>query len=206
MLITWEGFTVQLTRRRNCRRATLRFHRDTGLFSLSVPTGMTSSQVSALLSRQLPWMQEQAAHTAPRPDYAPGTTHPVLGRTVTLGEGGVPAGREAFLRWRAAQLSALVQQLLPRWAQRMGVAVHALRWRDMRSRWGSCRPDTRDLTLNLRLGAFPPECVELVVVHELCHLRHPDHSPAFYADMTRLLPDWKAREQQLRALQGEIAE
>ncbi|MBQ1859843.1 MAG: M48 family metallopeptidase [Clostridia bacterium] len=44
---------------------------------------------------------------------------------------------------------------------------------------------------------MPPECVEYILVHELCHLHHPDHSPAFHAEMTALLPDWKERRKRL---------
>ena len=45
---------------------------------------------------------------------------------------------------------------------------------------------------------YPPEAVEYVVVHELCHIRHHDHSAAFWQEVARYLPDYKARRQLLR--------
>ena len=70
----------------------------------------------------------------------------------------------------------------------------------MKSRWGSCLPGKGTITLNLRLMAYPLSCVEYVVLHELCHFVHPNHSPAFHALMTALMPDWKQRRQQLQLL------
>ena len=53
------------------------------------------------------------------------------------------------------------------------------------------------LTFNTGLVHADAECIEYVVVHEFCHFLHPDHSPAFHADMTRLMPDWKQRKKRL---------
>jgi predicted metal-dependent hydrolase len=53
------------------------------------------------------------------------------------------------------------------------------------------------LTLNLELIKTPKECVEYVLVHELCHLLHHDHSPEFYKLLDRSLPDWMKRKHKL---------
>lgn len=62
--------------------------------------------------------------------------------------------------------------------------------RVMQSRWGSCSPNGR-LTLNPVLAHAPREAIDYVVVHELCHLRHHDHSPAFYRLLSTYVPNWK---------------
>ena len=46
--------------------------------------------------------------------------------------------------------------------------------------------------------AYPPEAIEYVVVHELAHIRHKNHSPAFYAEVERYLPDWRHRQTLLK--------
>ena len=74
-----------------------------------------------------------------------------------------------------------------------------VRVRDMRTRWGSCSLHTRTLCFALRLWAMPEPAREYVAVHELCHLLHPDHSPAFWAEVARCLPDYKARRAMLRS-------
>ncbi len=75
-----------------------------------------------------------------------------------------------------------------------------IRIRDMKSRWGSCHTQTGALTFHRRLIRFPEACIEYVVVHEFAHFLQPDHSPAFHALMSVLLPDWKQRRENLNTL------
>ncbi len=67
----------------------------------------------------------------------------------------------------------------------------ALKLRTMKSRWGSCIPAKKQITLNKRLIHMPSECIESVIVHEMCHFKHPNHSKAFYDHMAEFLPDHK---------------
>lgn len=70
----------------------------------------------------------------------------------------------------------------------------SIRWVDnQHSRWGSCTPSERTVRLSTRLSAFPPWVVDYVVVHELTHLLHPDHSPAFWAVVGRYPMTERAR-------------
>ena len=64
-------------------------------------------------------------------------------------------------------------------------------------RWGSCT-SRGHISLNAQLLFFPPEEVEYVMIHELCHLRHMNHSPAFHEEVARHLPDWEARRHALQ--------
>lgn len=79
--------------------------------------------------------------------------------------------------------------------QKYGVQRPALRIRDMETRWGSCLAKKGIITLNKRLLEAPRNCIEYVVIHELCHLIHPNHSKQFYTFLTMLMPDWKDRKQ-----------
>ena len=63
--------------------------------------------------------------------------------------------------------------------------------------FGSCSGKNR-LSFSLYLMAYPAAAIEYVVVHELAHIRHHDHSPAFYAEVERYLPDWRARRELLK--------
>jgi len=63
----------------------------------------------------------------------------------------------------------------------------------MKSRWGTCRSSGK-ITLNLRLIELPEPCIEYIVMHELCHLMHPNHSKAFYSFLSVCMPDWKNRK------------
>lgn len=63
--------------------------------------------------------------------------------------------------------------------------ARSIAWADMEHRWGSCTPATGAVRLSRALAAFPDWVLEVVIVHELAHLVHPDHSPAFWAVVNR---------------------
>lgn len=78
-----------------------------------------------------------------------------------------------------------------------GVKKPEIKLRTMSSRWGSCVYTKGRITINKRLIAYPIAAAEMVMLHELCHFVHPDHSKDFYALMQTLMPDWKARKKLL---------
>ena len=79
------------------------------------------------------------------------------------------------------------------------MGVNATNWtfRYMKTRWGSCTVNTGRIRINTRLAFYPDECLEYIVVHELCHLIEPSHNKRFHAYMTKFLPDWKIRKKKL---------
>ncbi|MFC2476567.1 MAG: M48 family metallopeptidase [Catonella sp.] len=76
----------------------------------------------------------------------------------------------------------------------LGVAYPKLSIRTMTSRWGSCKPNGEKITLNLELLHKPKECLEYVVVHELAHFIHPNHSKDFWNLVENMMPDYKKRK------------
>jgi predicted metal-dependent hydrolase len=80
-------------------------------------------------------------------------------------------------------------------ARRYGLPAPAsITWVDsMQTRWGSCTPATRTIRLSTRLAAFPPWVRDYVIVHELAHLRHPGHTPAFWRLVERYPKTERAR-------------
>ena len=74
-----------------------------------------------------------------------------------------------------------------------------LRIKRMRSRWGSMSPRGA-MSLRHDLIRAPEECIDYVIVHELCHLVHPNHGREFWALVEQLVPDWKRRKRRLQAL------
>ena len=66
----------------------------------------------------------------------------------------------------------------------------------MKRRWGSCGPSGRIL-LNPDLVIAPVDCIDYVVVHELCHLKHGYHDRAFYRLLSTVMPDWRRRRERL---------
>lgn len=103
-------------------------------------------------------------------------------------------------KWYREQAARLFDQSLARCLpalKEFGVVKPTVRIRDMRSRWGSCSSDGR-VTLNLKLAMTPEAAIDYVVMHELCHLVHHDHSKRYYALLERCMPDWNERRRSLR--------
>ncbi len=114
------------------------------------------------------------------------------------------AQAEALLHaWYARQagplFAASLARVWPRFAE-FNLARPTLLVRQMRTRWGSCTPRTARIRLSPELVRARPECLDYVLLHECCHLLVGDHSKAFYALQTRLMPDWEQWKQELNAL------
>ena len=102
------------------------------------------------------------------------------------------------------QAQALIQKaraILPgkvaHYAARMGVTPTGITITGARTRFGSCSPKNR-LCFSWRLMAYPEAAIDYVVVHELAHIRHKDHSPAFHRFVASVLPDHLERRKLLR--------
>ena len=74
-----------------------------------------------------------------------------------------------------------------------------LKYRWMEKRWGSCDRNGT-IHLNLELIKAPKVCIEYVIIHEMCHLAHLNHSSAFYRLLDKLFPDWRETKQRLEKL------
>jgi hypothetical protein len=92
-----------------------------------------------------------------------------------------------------------------RYINRYGSAFsfNRIKYRKYRSRWGSCSPRS-ELNFNTLLSMCPPEVIEYIVVHELCHTRHRNHSGKFYDEIGKYLPDYKKPRKWLRENKGLI--
>lgn len=96
--------------------------------------------------------------------------------------------------WYAKQFKTLVKSYLAYWLPRMNEApLSVVRYKVMKSRWGSMMPASRVVCFNFNLVFYPERCLEMVVVHELCHLKESSHNRHFHELMASYLPDYKAR-------------
>jgi hypothetical protein len=99
------------------------------------------------------------------------------------------------------------QQRLPEiasvWAHKLHVEVGAVLMREQRRRWGNCDRSGL-LRLNWRIIQAPRACIEYVVAHEVVHVRHPNHTPAFWAALGRVMPDYERRRARLKALGASL--
>lgn len=80
----------------------------------------------------------------------------------------------------------------------MGVAVSRVSVRGMKTRWGSCTPKSGSVRIARELAAYPVECLDMVVAHELVHLLEPSHSQRFHALLDTYCPNNRALSQRLK--------
>ncbi len=203
--------------RKRVKNLNLRVRAD-GTVTLSIPQHLPLARAREFLDRKGGWIAERVRRNIerrPSPDLAGELPDriPLWGKLVPRDSvqansgqavGGQGAGGRAIPGQGApgqttidqAALDELcrteVLRALPDVVERMEarIGVHATRWsvRVMKTRWGSCTPKTGAIRINARLAAYPPECLEFVVAHELVHLLEPSHNTRFHALLDEFCP------------------
>ncbi len=105
-------------------------------------------------------------------------------------------------RWYYQQAHQVFQEIsvpLMKQMKKYNVFPKSFTIKKMKTRWGSCS-SKGSINLNLDLIKLPEGCIKAVILHELCHLVHMNHSTEFYALMTAEMPDWKVWDKQLKFL------
>ena len=109
-----------------------------------------------------------------------------------------PAAVSALAKhWLRGQALEHFHQRVEHFRSHITLEPVSLRLSTARSRWGSCHASGR-ISLNWRLIHLPQHLVDYVVVHELAHLREMNHSPRFWAVVSRVIPDYIARRREIR--------
>ena len=93
-------------------------------------------------------------------------------------------------------ISLICEAVFPKF-RKYGIDFPELRYRNMISRWGSCQPKRKIITVNYALINAPVTCIEYVIVHEFIHFLVPNHSKKFYEQLSVFLPDWQERKKML---------
>lgn len=105
--------------------------------------------------------------------------------------------KKMLVTWLKREGEREIRERTERWAKLMGTEYQGIRFRQQKSRWGSCTHDNR-LSFNWRLVHFKPEVIDYVVIHELAHTRHHDHSRGFWELAARYDPGYKTNQAFLR--------
>ena len=106
--------------------------------------------------------------------------------------------RRAVVRWYRARAAERLPVSVERWWPRLGRGeCSRVLIRDQRQRWGSCAPDGT-LRFNWRAMMLVPALIEYIIVHELAHLTHRNHSANFWGLLSRAMPDAQERRKRLR--------
>ena len=180
------------------RRLNLRVRSD-GTAHLSVPLRTSSWEVALFLHEHEQWLREKISQHRRLAEESKDGLIPLWGRLVPLPEGAEPD--DVYFSELVARLPEVAT------CMEREVGAYAARWqpRAMTSRWGSCNPSTARISINVRLAAYPPTCLEYIVVHELTHLLEPSHNKRFHTLLARVYPDERAASALLRRPARDVA-
>ena len=213
-------FTLRRQPARKVPRIAIHVEPD-GRVEVDAPPSTSLADVMAAVRKRLRWISQHVsaakarlAHVLPR-EYVSGESIHYLGKRYRL-KVNVQTGFESEAKLRGAFLVVSVSKIdveriracIDNWYRdrarevfkdRIKVVAEPLRWvrqvpsfrlQFMTRQWGSCSPSGR-LTLNPRLVAAPREAIDYVLLHEMCHLKHHNHSRNFYVILNQHLPDWE---------------
>lgn len=190
------------------RRITLRVSSLDGKVTVTVPAHVSERAAMDFVLEKRAWLAAQLRRVQPEEVARAGSVLPLAGvaHTVSTGEEGEravipirpdrPAGPQVRQFVIAAAQSHFAEAV-PRHASHLGRDHGRITLRDTRSRWGSCSTDG-NLMFSWRLVLAPPEVLDYVAAHEVAHLAHMDHSPAFWAVVEDLFPEHAAARRWLR--------
>lgn len=186
--------------RKQVKNINLRIRPDGSIY-VSAPRRMPESMIEAFLESKAEFIFNAAERARKRRREIPAGKMLVLGCEVEDGFDS-ERKRDAWLKEQCVEaVSRAFARLYPIF-ERRGVPLPEIRFRRMKSRWGSCQPVRGVLTFNSALIHVPERCIEYVVLHELCHFIRPDHSPRFRAELDALMPDWRERQKEIRGYEG----
>jgi predicted metal-dependent hydrolase len=111
--------------------------------------------------------------------------------------------RNALVRWYKRQAEQKLTEKVNRFAPMVGVEPAGVGIRTFKSRWGSCTAKGK-LEFNWQIMVAPNRMVDYVVIHELCHLIRHDHSPEFWREVARVMPEYPQCREWLREHAGQL--
>jgi predicted metal-dependent hydrolase len=164
-----------------------------------VPAGTPDRWVQRFVGDHRGWIERRLERLAETPRL--GLDRPGV---AWIGGRAVPLPRTDLARWYRAQARQAVTESVERESARLGIGGwRRLRIGDQRTRWGSCSA-RGTLSFSWRLVMAPHEVLSYVVVHELCHIRHLNHSPAFWRLVADACPGHRDVQAWLRRHGGEL--
>jgi len=216
-VIQGDGFTVEIIR--SSKRKTSAIKIQKGLVYVMVPNGLSLVEIKSLVNNKSRWIIEKLTYQQkllafPVKAFKAGELYSYLGAeyALTIIVGSTPMIKIdrgqliVSVRHQSIETTAIIKALLINWykqqaaislklkTQRLAEIVNvqptSVTIKTYKARWGSCSLSGA-IQFNWKLVMAPNSVVDYVVVHELCHLLHHNHSPAFWATVEKFCPDYR---------------
>ena len=154
---------------------------------LKVPYRTTNAEINRILSERQDWIR----------------THVARVRSARASAATLAPLTDEELRQLSQQAAQYIPPRVAMYAERVGVSYGRITIRHQRTRWGSCSTKG-NLNFNCLLMLTPPEVIDYVIVHELCHRKEMNHSARFWALVAAVLPNYAEQKRWLREHGGVI--
>jgi len=177
---------IQITYRRTSRLS-MRIVKN-GDVHVSAPYGVSKKTVEEFIEAHREWITKAREKTTER----------LAQRDAFFNQ--LPLSTRAEANAARQRLKAIVEPLVERHAQEMGVRPSLIHYKRMISRWGLCNVKDKSICFSVYLLLLPDWCVEHIVVHELCHLLEPSHNARFHALMDQYFPRWREARKETRRI------
>ncbi|MDP1822766.1 MAG: SprT family zinc-dependent metalloprotease [Archangium sp.] len=202
-----------------------------GNIILTAPTGASVERLDRVVHQKARWITSRLrsvrpfAQAAPQKEFVSGDSFLYLGRQYRLrvlagpeevrldggrllvrapeGRGRADRIRGLLVAWYRARAEDWLPARAQLWADRMGMTAPNVLVREQELRWGSCSANGV-VRFNWRVIQAPARLVDYVVAHEVLHLRHPDHTKAFWSALGSVMPDVDSRRTALRGFGGRV--
>lgn len=211
------GIEAEITKKR-VKNVSIRVN-ETGDVFLTVPYGISEEKAYEFFKSKIEWIKRAVEKTENyrKTDFSDGGELFVFGQKRRLEV--VKGSREQVIcgddimtvvvkneeRTKAATIKYLEKSLeevlvgyFKKWEEITGLKSSEVKIRKMKSLWGSCTPKTKAIRISFYLVSMPARCIEYVVLHELIHIRYPNHQQGFKGMLSKYMPDWKTRRQYLK--------
>lgn len=182
---TWHGYRVQIIKKK-VKNTNLRIKpSEPDVIHISIPAHMSYQAVLDVLEQ--PRIQKWAEN------YRRKLEHLLESPPVQEEERmkNIPSYQE--------RLKKVLPPMFSKWEAALGVKSNKITIKDTKSQWGSCNPRTGNISISVWLGAFPDDCIEYVVVHELAHMLERGHNQRFYGILDQYYPDWRQCREKLKS-------
>lgn len=203
-----------IKRHARAKRICLRYNPTAHAISLTLPRNTHVSSGLDFLDAKSDWLVDTLEEMPRQKQIKPGVVIPILGNRIRIKQDArmrgwllsedallVSGDRAEFPERIIHALKKIavgeIKSRAEHYASHIGKRVNRVSVRDTRSRWGSCS-STGNLSFSWRLIFAPVEVMDYVVAHEIAHLRHMNHSPAFWSLVEYLCPDYEVAKEWLR--------
>lgn len=156
--------------------------RDANTVLARIPTRVSDRELKAFVENHRSWILEKTEVMAEREEKRKSTPAPPP---------------ELLSKTDRMKIQLKIGKRVRHYCEAMGVTVGYVTVKNQKTRWGSCSAKG-NVNFNYQLAFLPDELLDYVVIHELAHRRHMNHSRAFWAEVEKYCPDYRERREQLK--------